>query len=138
MATRLPWLRGFTQITFGGSNAGITAPALSDSVAPSQSAAEVRRGEAPALPAFARMFVVLTGETTNTEIVVSAGVTDVHGITGWCAPETQEIRALPNGTKVVTMFTFRTLSAASITAFLESTITGGATAKLYIAFQDGH
>ena len=138
MATRLPWLRGFTQITFGGSNAGITAPALSDSVAPSQSAADVRRGEAPALPPFARMFVVLTGDITNTEIVVSAGVTDVHGVTGWSAPETQEIRALPDGTKVVAMFTFRTLSAASITAFLESAITGGATAKLYIAFQDGH
>jgi hypothetical protein len=138
MATRLPWLRGFTQITFDGSNAGVTVPALSDPVAPAQSAAEVRRGEAPTLPAFARVFVVLTGSTTNTEIVVSAGVTDVHGITGWNAPETQEIRTLPNGTKVVTMFSFATLSAASITVFLESAITGGATARLYIAFQDGH
>lgn len=138
MATRLPWLRGFTQITFDGSNAGITAPALSDPVTPVQSAAEVRRGEAPSLPAFARIFVVLTGEATNTEMVVSSGVSDVHGITGWSAPETQEIRTLPNGTKVVTMFTFPTLSAASLTAFLESAITGGATARLYIAFQDGH
>ena len=78
MATRLPWLRGFTQITFDGSNAGITAPALSDPVAPAQSAAEVRRGEAPALPAFARVFVVLTGATTNTEIVVRTKIGRAH------------------------------------------------------------
>jgi hypothetical protein len=138
MATRLPWLRGFTQITFDGSNAGVTAAALSDSVAPTQSAAEVRRGETPALPAFARVFAVLTGAVTNTEITISAGVTDAHGITGWSSPQTQEIRALPDATKVVAMCTFPTLGAASITAFLESAITGGGTVKLYIAFQDGH
>jgi|GEM_PF-6476088 len=136
MATRLPWLRGFTQITFDGSNAGITAAALSDSVAPTQSAAEVRRGETPALPTFARVFVVLTGDVTNTEIAVSAGVTDAHGVTGWSAAQTQEIRLLPDATKVVAMFTFPTLGAASIVAFLESDITGGGTAKMYIAFQD--
>jgi len=138
MATRLPWLRGFTQIVFDGSNAGLTAAALSDGVAPTQTAAEVRRGETPTLPAFARVFVVLTGAVTNTEITVSAGVTDVHGITGWNSPQTQEIRSLPDATKIVAMFTFPTLGAASIIAFLESAITGGGTAKLYIAFQDGH
>jgi len=133
----LPWLRSFKQITFDdGSTGGITAPAVSDTVARTLPAADVRRNEVPDLPPLARLLVVLAGTIDNTEVTVSVGVTDVNGITGWSAPQTIEVRSLPSGTKIVGMFSFPTLRAASLTAFLESAIVGGGTAKLYIAFQD--
>ena len=132
----LPWLRGFTQLKFDGSSDGVTAAGLTDSVAPIQTVADTRRNEVPSLPALVRVLIVLAGAVTNTEISVSVGVTDANGITGWSATQTQEVRSLPDATKVVAMFTFPTLRATSIVAFLESEITGGATAKMYIAFQE--
>ena len=136
MSKQGPWLGKFTQAKFDGSVAGVTAPGVSDVLARTLTEAELRRDEAPQLPPTARVNVVLEGVITNTEVVVSVGVTDVNGITGWSSPQTQEIRSLPSATKIVPMFTFSTLRASSIAVFLESEITGGGSAKIYIVFED--
>jgi hypothetical protein len=120
-------MANFTQLTFVGSPDAIAAAAVSDAIAPTRVDST--------FPPYARVMVSLVGAVSSSDVSVSIGVKDGAGVVGWSPVQTAEVRALPDGTKVVSMFTFPTLRAAAIVAVLESAIAGG-TVKLYIAFQD--
>lgn len=114
---------------------GVTAASISDVLTPASTPSyEVGY---PYYPRAMRVAVELTGTITNTELAVSLGITDQNDVTFWAVAQTQEVRTLPDASKVVGIFVFDTLHATSLRVALETAITGGGTAKLFYCFQEG-
>ena len=133
MSKLMPWYADFTQAPFDGGLDGITSASISDAILPHVSDRY--------FPPFVHVAVVLDGAVTNTDVTVSLGVIDLQVVLDgggpfWTVPATQEIRTIPDDSVVAGRFTFQTLRAASIKIALESAITGGGSAKLFIAFTE--
>jgi hypothetical protein len=128
----------FTQISFANSLNGINAAAVSDALLPASYFAGSMSEQY--FPPTAYVLVRLEGVITSAEVAVSIGITDANDVEGWSVPQVAEIRALPDGdgTKVVSLLSFKTLYAKSLRVALESAIAGGGAVKIYLAFEDIH